>query len=103
MSIKERLRESGIIEKISVQPSTQTTTFRVQQGASIYVQENDLDFDIYKGALRNGRFPNSDRLLDYVKANRWKTMRHPDGPMHAYRLRGDAHIDAVIDIIRQGM
>ena len=103
MSIKERLSVSGIIEKTSVQPSTQTTTFRVQQGASIYVQENDLDFEILHGALRNGKFPNSDRLLDYVKANRWKTMRHPDDPAHAYRLRGDAHIDAVVEIIRQGM
>ena len=102
MSIKERLSKSGIIEETSVQRSTKTTTFRVQQGASIYVQKNDLDFDILEGALRNGKFPNSDRLLDYVKANLWKTMRHPDSPMHAYRLRG-VHIDAVVEIIRQGM
>ena len=103
MSIKERLSVSGIIEKTRVQRSNQTMTFTVQQGASIYVQKNDLDFEILHRALRNGKFPNSDRLLDYVKANCLKTIRHPDDPAHAYRLRGDAHIDAVVETIRQGM
>lgn len=87
MSIKERLGGSGLVSKTSLQ-SNQTMTFEVRQGASIYVQKNDLDFDLLQGALENGKFPNSGELLRYAKIHRWRTMRSPNDPAHAYRLRG---------------
>ena len=103
MSIKERLIASGVVGTTSIQRSNQTMTCTVQPGASIYVQKNDRDFDILQGALKRDKFPNSGELLRYVKTHHHQTMRRHDDRMHAYRLQGDAHIDAVIDIIRKGM
>ena len=101
MSVRQRLADSGIIEKATVQQSTGTVTCTVQTGASIYVQRNDHDFEVLHRALSNGKFPNSAELLAYAKENHWKTIRNPSSPLLAYRLGGE-HIDSVIDIIRRG-
>ncbi len=64
--------------------------------ASIYVEPSDRRFYIFAGAIENRRFPNTDRLHDYL-CRRGKLVGGVYGP-HRYVLTVH-HLHRVLEII----
>ena len=100
MSVKQRLRDSGIFKECQPQENG-TVRFELKPNTSLYVLRNGSDFEILKGALRNERFPNNAQLYDFVERHGHEIKRSND-PSWSFRLRGSKHVDAVIRIVREG-
>ena len=96
MSVKQRLRDSGLFGKERPPQTNGTVSFELQPKTSLYVLGNDDEFDILVGSLRNNRFPNNAQLFDFVK-RRGRLVRNSE----SFRLRGD-DVDEVVRIIREG-
>ena len=96
MSVKQRLRDSGLFGKERPPQTNGTVSFELQPKTSLYVLGNDHEFDILVGSLRNDRFPNNAQLFDFVK-RRGCLVRNSE----SFRLRGD-DVDEVIRIMKEG-
>ncbi len=104
MSIRQQLENSGLFyaRRPQVNDSVCFSLRSGQWGASIYVLQSDRVFEIRLGALENQRFPNNQRLYDFVLEHN-HGMRHGEGdPAESFQLDGE-FIDRVIEIIRSGM
>ena len=96
MSVKQRLRDSGLFGKERPPQTNGTVSFELQPKTSLYVLGNDDEFDILVGSLRNNRFPNNAQLFDFVK-RRGRLVRNSE----SFRLCGD-DVDEVIRIMKEG-
>ena len=104
MSVRQQLENSGLFyaRRPQVNDSVCFSLRHGQRGASIYVLQSDRVFEIRLGALENQRFPNSQRLYDFVLDHN-HSMRHGRGnSAESFQLDGEL-IDQVIEIIRSGM
>lgn len=100
----QQLRDSGLFRECPPQTNG-SVCFQLhmaERGASIYVVRNELEVHIRARALRVGRFPNNQRLSDFVVRNAHGTIRGPENSAYAYRLASE-HIGAVLDIVRAGL
>ena len=104
MSALQQLRHSGLFDEGSPQPSSGTVHFQVKgmNAAAIYVLKNEREIHLRDGALRNNRFPNNQKLYDFVR--RYKHgMAHGEGnSAYAFKLEGE-HITEIIEMIRSGL
>ena len=96
MSVKQRLRDSGLFGKERPPQTNGTVSFELQPRTSLYVLGNDHEFEILTSSLRNNRFPNNAQLFDFVK-RRGRPVRNSG----SFRLRGD-DVDEVIRIMKEG-
>ena len=107
MSAMQQLRDSGLFEERPPQPSNESVCFQVLEGAnprygaSVYVVRNESEFHIRVGALENNRFPNNQRLHDFVVEHQHGTGHGEENSAYAYRLASE-HIGAAIEIIHAG-
>ena len=106
MSARHQLRDSGFFTELPPQ-SNGSVCFQVTEngetlyGASIYVVGNESEFHIRVGALEKDRFPNNQRLYDFVRRNAHGTAHGEENSAYAYRLASE-HLGVVTEIIRAG-
>ena len=104
MSAMQQLRDSGLFEELPPQRNG-SVCFQVLEegnpryGASVYVVRNESEFHIRVGALESNRFPNNQRLYDFVVEHQHGTAHGEENSAYAYRL-ASKHIGAAIEIIR---
>ena len=102
MSAKQQLRESGLFNENCPQNRpvyTGTVCFQVRGarvGASIYATDEG-NFQIRESPLDLGKFPNNERLHEFVRAN---SFGMSPNNANAYMIR-DSRIGEVIEIIRE--
>ena len=102
MSVMQQLRESGLFRERPPQGNGSVCFATIGwQHASVYAQGNDREVHITVSAFRNHRFPNSDRLHEFVCSHS-HGMAHGVNPNRSYRLDGE-HVPEVIEIIRSGL
>ena len=103
-SVMQQLEDSGLFDDGEPQPSTGTVSFQVKgkYAARIYVTKTEQEFHIRDSALRNNRFPNNQKLYDFVR-RRKHGMEHGEGnSAYAFKLSRE-HIAEVIELIRSGL
>ena len=93
MSVRTRLEASGLFQ---LRLGT-NYVLSLGTGASIYVTRGEGFFEIRRGALEYGRFPNNQRLYEFVRSNAYKTTHCSTDP--TFRLQG-RYINSVIEMIR---
>ena len=102
MSAKDQLRNSGMFcendpQRRPVFPGSVCFPLRGgERGASIYATDVG-NFQIRQSPLDLGKFPNNERLYEFVRANYF---RMTPNNANAFML-DDSHIGEVIDIIRE--
>ena len=105
MSAMQQLRDSGLFNERDPQ-SNGSVCFQMRaapRGASIYVAENGRELHIRHSPLDRGKFPNNQRLGDYVREHTHNDAVHGEGNRaYAYALHAE-HVGEVIGIIRAGM
>ena len=103
MPVTQRLRNSNLFEEGDPQGSG-TIRFWVSEwpSSSIYVQPNGQEVHIRDQAFRNSRFPNNERLYEFVRNHTSGTVHGEGNAAYAHRLGGE-HIAQAIDIIRLGL
>ena len=107
MPAMQQIRDSGLFFEHTPQ-ATGSVCFQVEEmgtpmrGASIYVVRGESEVHIRVRALELDRFPNNQRLSDFVSSNAHGTVRRVRNPAHAYRLASE-HVGDVIDIILAGL
>ena len=107
MSAMQQLRDSGLFDERPPQ-SNGSVCFQVEEmgalvyGASIYVVRSESEIHIRVSALENDRFPNNQRLSDFVSRNAHGTVHGTGNSAYAYRLASE-HVGTVIDIILTGL
>ena len=102
MSVIERLSVSGLFNDGRWQQSSNHKVFfqvRGWRGATIFVAHDESEFLIREGALQNNRFPNNEKLYDFVRSNAHGTVRGKGHPTNDFRLSSE-HIEEVIEFIR---
>ena len=107
MSATQQLRDSGLFSERPEQRGGSVCFAVIGDngpiyGASIYVARRGLELHIRPSALENGRFPNNQRLHDFVRRHARGTARGEDNPAHAYIL-GTEHTEEIIEVIRSGL
>ena len=96
--MREQIRETGgFFERPQQKNGTVCFTMNGRVGASIYVMAGG-EFAIRVQALHNRRFPNSDKLEDYVSKYSHRMEGHVANGRYAYALR-ESHIEQVLRII----
>lgn len=106
MSVMGQLRDSGLFDEY--RPDGKRTVRFVVTGwkfASIWVLKNDREVHIRESAFTafgKGRFPNNDRLHEFVHTRARPGVRFRSESDPTYILDAE-HIPEVIEIIRTGM
>ena len=70
--------------------------------ASVYVHEREHIVHIRTGAFRNFRFPNNERLHEFVRIHAAPELYGEGNAKEAYELGGH-HVAKVVEIIREGI
>ena len=107
MSIRHTFMENHeLFEEASHQASGVTRflvrkvgTGRAYRSSSIYVQPNDREIHIAESTLANGRFPNNDRLYQFIRDNEQGTRHGAGNSAYAFVLH-ERHIPGMIRILR---
>ena len=103
MSAMQQLRDSGLFNECDPQENGSVCfTVLGEPGASIYfkpyVRKAD-ELHVIVSALELGRFPNNERLHQFVRQH-FHGMVHGAGNVnYSYRL-ATAHIDELVEIVR---
>lgn len=105
MSVIQRLSVSGLFnDGRRLQSSNHKVFFQVRgwRGATIFVTHDESEFLIREGALQNNKFPNNEKLYDFVRSNAHGTVRGKWRPTNDFRLRSE-YIEEIIELIRSGL
>ena len=101
MSVVNHLIDGGLFEELSTQPSNDTVRLGVigYRHATVYVPRGDREMAITLSAFRNERFPNNERLHEFLRDN--GRIVHRNASNEAYQIGGE-HVAGVIALIRAG-
>ena len=105
MSAMQQLRDSGLFNERDPQRNG-SVCFQVKdapRGASIYVTANERELHIRYSPLGIDKFPNNQRLHDFIQEHTHNDAVHGEGnPARSYALH-IKYVYEVIMIIRDGV
>jgi hypothetical protein len=102
--VMQRLDESGLFNNGVRQESTHyKVSFQVKgrRGATIFVTHDESEFLIKKRALKDDKFPNSDRLREFALSHAHGTECGKEHRTTDFAISGE-HLEEVIELIRSG-
>ncbi len=98
-TVMQRLDESGLFNNgVWQETKHYKVSFQVKgrRGASVFVTHDESEFLISNRALKDGKFPDSETLRDFL-------LSHAHGTVRGKAKISAEHIEAFIDLIRSGL